>query len=336
MDQKLKKIYRGNGVELLAFRSRNNPEKLDFKLTNLHAQAIINCGFDDTPGAHFFVVGGPATYPGSMTVKDHQELFHTQIPFIKDIMAKNYSVTSPVIANVTNNVRNDLLQLVDAAIIAGADSLILTRSYNTDDDIFFHFSKVRDVCPDLPIFLHASRRLEAVTAEEIIKLGKIGLINGVVWSRRPNQDIISEIMTVMDCNERFMEDFPVLSDRDDDHYALTMLGIRGVISKVANLVPLVTEMLKDHQNSIQGRDLWSVMKMSRMWRPLIHLISRDNGRYLLYCLSEMHPEVYGKTPVLPSDIQELSMLDIEELRHILRQYNLHFDETRPEWRTSGI
>ena len=139
-----------------------------------------------------------------------------------------------VIAGAGSNDTAAALRLSRHAQDAGADALLLvTPYYNkaTQDGLIQHYTTIADRV-EVPILLYnvPSRTGVSFTAETYRVLSQHPNINGV-------KEAGSNFSNIQKTRNLCPEDFTIWSGNDDETAAICMLGGKGVISVVANVLP---------------------------------------------------------------------------------------------------
>ena len=150
------------------------------------------------------------------------------IKLVVDIVARRV----PVIAGTGSNSTEEALALTKSAKGAGADgALLITPYYNKPTPIgqYLHYEKIAKAV-DIPIILYnvPSRTGISILPKTIAELSKIDNIVGIKEASG-SLDQVSDIIDLCD--------IAVLSGDDALTLPMMALGVKGVISVAANVVP---------------------------------------------------------------------------------------------------
>ena len=184
---------------------------LDFQLEN-GTDAVIVCGTT-----------------GEATTMSYQERMRTI-----EFCVEHVGGRVPVIAGSGSNSTETALNLSRDAARAGADGLLLvTPYYNkaSQAGLIRHYTAIADAV-DRPVILYdvPSRTGVTIAPETYAELSKHPNINGV-------KEAGGNFSNIQKTRNLCPEDFFIWSGNDDETAAICMLGGRGVISVVANILP---------------------------------------------------------------------------------------------------
>lgn len=184
---------------------------LDFQLEN-GTDAIIICG-----------TTGEAT---TMTYRERMRAV--------EFCVEHVAGRVPVIAGSGSNSTETAITLSRDAQMAGADGLLLvTPYYNkaSQKGLVRHYTTIADAV-DLPLILYdvPSRTGVTMAPETYAELSKHPNINGV-------KEASGNFSQIQKTRNLCPEDFSIWSGNDDETAAICMLGGKGVISVVANILP---------------------------------------------------------------------------------------------------
>ena len=140
----------------------------------------------------------------------------------------------PVIAGSGSNATPNAIALGRDAVRAGADGLlVVTPFYNkaTQAGLVKHYTAIADAA-EKPVILYdvPSRTGVTIAPETYAELAKHPNINGV-------KEAGSNFSNIQKTRNLCPDDFSIWSGNDDETAAICLLGGRGVISVVANVVP---------------------------------------------------------------------------------------------------
>ena len=140
----------------------------------------------------------------------------------------------PVIAGTGSNCTQTMVEKSLRAQELGADGLLLiTPYYNkaNQEGMYRHFAAVADAVTIPSILYNVPGRTGcAIAPETVERLAKHPNINGV-------KEAGSNFSNIQKTRNLCPEDFTIWSGNDDETAAICMLGGKGVISVVANVLP---------------------------------------------------------------------------------------------------
>jgi len=211
-------MLKGSIVALITPMRNNRVDKeayknlVDFQISN-QTSAILTCG----------CTGEPAT----LSVDEHRDLI--------DYTVKIVDKRVHVMAGTGSNNTQEAIELSQYAEKAGADSvLLITPYYNkpTQKGLYEHYKKVAENL-SLPVILYnvPSRTGVSIAPETVYELSHVKNIIGIKEASG-SLDQVSQIISM--CSE----DFIVFSGDDSLTLPIMSVGGKGVISVVANVVPL--------------------------------------------------------------------------------------------------
>ena len=212
-----KPLFTGSGVAIVTPFTKETVDLptlgklLDFQMKN-GTDAIIVCGTT-----------------GEASTMSYRERMRT-IEFCVD----HVDGRLPVIAGTGSNSTENALALSRDAERAGADGLLLvTPYYNkaSQAGLIRHFQVIADGV-DVPLILYdvPSRTGVTIAPETYAELAKHPNINGV-------KEAGGNFSNIQKTRNLCPEDFSIWSGNDDETAAICMLGGKGVISVVANVLP---------------------------------------------------------------------------------------------------
>lgn len=184
---------------------------LDFQLQN-GTDAVIVCGTT-----------------GEATTMSYGERMRTV-----EFCVEHVDGRVPVIAGSGSNSTETAVSLSRDAQRAGADGLlVVTPYYNkaSQSGLIRHYNAVADAV-EVPIILYdvPSRTGVTIAPETYAELAKHPNINGV-------KEAGSNFSNIQKTRNLCPEDFSIWSGNDDETAAICLLGGRGVVSVVANVLP---------------------------------------------------------------------------------------------------
>ncbi len=210
-------MFNGSIVAIVTpFRNEKVDEKAFADLIEWHIaegmNAIVPCG----------TTGESATL-------DYEE-HHRVIELAIEVVNKRI----PVIAGTGANSTNETIMMTRKAQKAGADGALLVSPYYnkpTQEGIYRHYRKVAQIV-DLPLVLYnvPGRTSSNVLPETVARLAEIDTIVAIKEATGSMKQV-SDVIRL--CGDKIV----VLSGDDSTTFPLLMLGGKGVISVVANVMP---------------------------------------------------------------------------------------------------
>ena len=212
-----KPLFTGSGVAVVTPFTKETVDLptlgrlLDFQMKN-GTDAIIVCGTT-----------------GEASTMSYRERMRT-IEFCVD----HVDGRLPVIAGTGSNSTENALALSRDAGRAGADGLLVVAPYYnkaSQSGLIRHFQVIADGV-DVPLILYdvPSRTGVTIAPETYAELAKHPNINGV-------KEAGGNFSNIQKTRNLCPEDFTIWSGNDDETAAICMLGGKGVISVVANVLP---------------------------------------------------------------------------------------------------
>ena len=210
-------LFTGSGVAIVTPFTKETVDLptlgrlIDFQLKN-GTDAVIVCGTT-----------------GEATTMSYRERMRT-IEFCVEYVDGRV----PVIAGTGSNSTENAVALSRDAESAGADGLlVVTPYYNkaTQKGLLRHYQVIADAV-DTPVILYdvPSRTGVAIAPETYAELAKHPNIAGV-------KEASGNFSSIQKTRNLCPEDFYIWSGNDDETAAICMLGGKGVISVVANVLP---------------------------------------------------------------------------------------------------
>ncbi len=215
-----KLVFKGSGVALITPMKKDGSinydvlnDLIEFHIAN-GTDAIIACATT-----------------GESPVLNHDE--HCEaVKFVVDKVNKRV----PVIASSGSNDTRYAVELSQSAQELGADALLMVTPYynkTSQAGLVKHYNYIADRV-DLPIILYnvPSRTGCNIKSETYLELSKHP---NIVATKEANGDISSVAKTISLCGENLY----VYSGNDDQTLPMLVLGGKGVISVLANILPNV-------------------------------------------------------------------------------------------------
>jgi 4-hydroxy-tetrahydrodipicolinate synthase len=168
------------------------------------------------------------------TTGESATLSYAEHERVVDIVVSAARGRVPVIAGTGSNNTQEAIMLTRYARKAGADgALVITPYYNkpTQEGLYRHFRAVAEAA-DIPMILYnvPSRTGVNMTAETVARLSRVKTIVGV-------KEASGNLAQVCDILRSVPPGFRVLSGDDGLFFPMLALGVHGVISVAANVVP---------------------------------------------------------------------------------------------------
>ncbi len=177
-------------------------------------------------GTHGIVPCGTTGESATLSHEEHDQVIKAVVKSVKNRV--------PVIAGTGSNSTLEAMELTRGAEKAGADgALMISPYYNrpTQEGIYQHYKKVA-AAVKIPLIIYniPSRTGSKIEPETLARLAEVENIEGV---KEATGSIDQAIEVIRLCGDGLA----VYSGEDSLTYSLMMLGGKGVISTVANVVP---------------------------------------------------------------------------------------------------
>ncbi len=220
----MKKLY-GTGVALV---TPLNPDgKIDFK-------GLKKLLLHTAKGVDYFVVMG--TTGESVTVSSDEK------KSILDFVKKNNPSRLPIVYGIGGNDTQSVLNTINSTDLTGVDAVLSVSPYYnkpSQEGIYQHFKAIADASP-CPIILYnvPGRTSSNILAETTLRLAAHKNIAGV----KEASGNIEQCMKIVRYKPK---DFLLLSGDDLLTVPLYAIGGKGVISVLANALPLTFKKMKE-------------------------------------------------------------------------------------------
>jgi len=216
-----KEIFVGSAVAIVTPFDENGVdfnklgELIEFQISN-KTNAIIVCG----------TTGEAST----MTDVEHLETIKYTVEKVNGRI--------PVIAGTGSNDTRYAIELSKKAESVGADAVLLVSPYynkTTQRGLFVHFKTIADSI-NIPVVLYnvPSRTGVNINPETIKKLTEV---ENIVALKECNIDQLTEVINA--CGDKI----DIYSGNDDQILSMLVMGAKGVISVMANIIPKETNEL---------------------------------------------------------------------------------------------
>lgn len=191
----------------------------------------------------FGVDAGISGFVPCGTTGESPTLSHEEHNKVVEITVKELAGQVKVIAGAGSNSTEEAINLTSHAKKVGADAVLLVSPYYnkpTQEGLYRHFKAIAQAV-DIPIVLYNIQGRTAVNIENstVEKLSKLPNIVGV---KEASGSILQMSEVIRLCGP----DFDVLSGDDQMTFPLMVLGGKGVISVVTNIIPEKMSALVKH------------------------------------------------------------------------------------------
>ena len=177
------------------------------------------------------------------TTGESATLSHPEHHHVMDIVAEQTNGRVPIIVGAGSNSTREAISLTQHARAIGADAVLSVAPYYnkpTQKGFFEHYRAIVESV-DIPVFVYnvPGRTGSNINAETTLKLSELPGIAGI-------KEASGNIPQVMEILRHRPENFVVLSGDDALTLPMMSLGADGVISVVANEVPLEFSLMVRH------------------------------------------------------------------------------------------
>lgn len=296
---KKKAHFGGTGTALVCPMEKGG--KIDWKAYGHLVESQIEASVDSV------VVCGTTGESSTLRPEEHIEVIRRAVKMVNGRI--------PILAGTGSNAAAEAVMYTRAAKKAGADgALVVAPYYNkpTQAGIIDYYRQVSKV--GLPVILYDIPGRcggTGVSAETILRLADDDAIQGLKWASG-NLNQLQDVLVGRP------EGFTVLSGDDQLTYLAMCLGAEGVISVLANLLPI--EMVKmvvamNTGNHAFGKDrhYWLRAIMEAMF-------IETNPIPIKTALAMINPEVYQE--VFRSPMVPMGTINREKLENVLMEYDL--------------
>ncbi len=277
----MKKIY-GTGVALVTPFAENL--EVDFKgLRRLLAHTA--------KGVDYYVVMGTTGEPATC-LEEEKKLV---LEFIKS----NNRLELPIIYGIGGNSTSAAVQAVKAADLSGVDAILSVSPYYnkpSQEGIARHFEAIADASP-VPVILYnvPGRTASNILADTTLRLAGHRNIIGV----KEASGNLEQCMKIMKYKPK---DFMLLSGDDMLTSTLYAMGAVGVISVLANALPIIFRKIKDY--SFAGRPVRAAQELFRLLEINGTMYEEGNPVGVKHLLSRMGVcESYVRLPLVKASPQ---------------------------------
>jgi 4-hydroxy-tetrahydrodipicolinate synthase len=221
----MKKLY-GTGVALVT--PFNADGSIDFK----SLKKLLN---HTAKGVDYYVVMGTTGESVTLAADEKKQV----LDFVKQNNAKKL----PIVYGIGGNNTAAVLDTIASANLKGVDALLSVSPYYnkpSQEGIYQHFKAVADASP-VPVLLYnvPGRTSSNLTADTTLKLALHNNIIGI-------KEASGNLEQCMRIAKNKPKDFLLISGDDLLTVPLYSMGAKGVISVLANALPLIFKKMKDY------------------------------------------------------------------------------------------
>lgn len=274
----MKKLY-GTGVALVTPFT----ESLEVDYKSL--KKLLN---HTAKGVDYYVVMGTTGESATCTEEEKNEV----LQFVKE----NNTKRLPIVFGIGGNNTKGIIDTIKATDFTGVDALLSVSPYYnkpSQEGIYQHFKAIANACP-VPVLLYnvPGRTSSNITAETTLRLANHKNIIGI-------KDACGNIEQYMKIVKHMPKDFLLISGDDMWTFAMYAMGAKGVISVLANALPIAFRKIKEHaflgQNSKAANEL---LKLIEINGPMYEEGNPVGVKYLLSELGVCAP--YVRLPLVPA------------------------------------
>ncbi len=224
---------------MVAEKSLNLHGSIVALVTPMHADGNIDwetlqslIDWHITEGTHAFVIGGTTGEANTLLTDEHIELFVRGVEMVKGRV--------PVIGGTGSNSTTETVRLTQQAQRSGVDACLLVVPYYnrpSQNGLYEHFRMIAHEV-NVPQILYnvPSRTIVSLELDTIVQLAQIDNIVGI----KESSGDIEFAQAIM---QHTPPPFTLYSGDDATAMAAMLVGARGTISVVANIVPATSSQL---------------------------------------------------------------------------------------------
>jgi len=237
-------------------------------------------------GVDYYVVMGTTGEPATCT-KDEKKS-------VLEFILSNNTAKKPVVYGIGGNDTRSAVEAVRTAELSGVDAILSVSPYYnkpSQEGIARHFEALADVSP-VPIILYnvPGRTASNLSADTTLRLAGHANIIGI----KEASGNLEQCMKIMKYKPK---DFIMLSGDDMLTSALYAMGAVGVISVLANALPLVFRKIKEH--AFAGRPVKAAQELFRLLEINGPMYEEGNPVGVKFLLSRMGVcEPYVRLPLV--------------------------------------
>ncbi len=277
----MKKLY-GTGVALVTPFTESL--EVDYKAL----KKLLN---HTSKGADYFVVMGTTGEPATCTEEEKNKI----LEFIKENNPKKL----PIVYGIGGNDTASVIKSIKSTDLRGVDALLSVSPYYnkpSQEGIYQHFKAIAKACP-IPVMLYnvPGRTASNMTAETTLRLAAHKNIIGI-------KEASGNLEQCMKISKFKPDDFLLISGDDMLSVALYALGAEGVISVLANALPVVFKKMKEYSlahNYVKARQ--ELFKLTEVNGPMYEEGNPVGVKYLLAELGIGNGEV--RLPMVKASAQ---------------------------------
>ncbi len=257
----MKKLY-GTGVALVTPFTESL--EVDYK-------ALKKLLTHTSKGVDYYVVMGTTGEPATCTEEEKKKILH----FVKDHNPKKL----PIVYGIGGNDTASVIKNIKGTDLSGVDALLSVSPYYnkpSQEGIYQHFKAIANKCP-VPVILYnvPGRTGSNMTAETTLRLAVHKNIMGI-------KEASGNIEQCMKIIKYKPADFLLITADDLLTVALYSLGAKGVISVLANALPVVFKKMKDYSFANQyAKATQEQFKLTELNGPMYEESNPVGVKYLL-------------------------------------------------------
>ena len=189
-------------------------------------------------GVDYYVVMGTTGESATVNFREKKDI----LQFVKDNNPKKL----PVVFGIGGNNTQSVLEGIRSTDFDGIDAILSVSPYYnkpSQEGIYQHFKVIADVSP-VPVILYnvPGRTASNITAETTLRLAQHSNILGI-------KEASGNLEQCMNIVKNKPKDFVLMSGDDMLTVPLYSIGSKGVISVLANALPIVFKKMKEHSFS---------------------------------------------------------------------------------------
>ena len=222
-------------------------------------------------GVDYYVVMGTTGEAATCTEEEKRKILH----FVKENNPKKL----PIVYGIGGNDTASVIKSIKETDFAGVDAILSVSPYYnkpSQEGIYQHFKTIAGKCP-VPVMLYnvPGRTALNMTAETTLRLSVHKNIIGI-------KEASGNIEQCLKIAKHRPDDFLLISGDDMLTVALYSLGAKGVISVLANALPVVFKKMKDYSFANQyAKARQEQFKLTELNGPMYEEGNPVGVKYLL-------------------------------------------------------
>lgn len=257
-------------------------------------------------GTHGIVPCGTTGESATLDYDEHQKVIEVTVKTVRGRI--------PVIAGTGANSTEEAIMITKGAMKAGADGALLVSPYYnkpSQEGIYRHYKAVADAVNGFPLVLY---NVPGRTASNILPstVARLARISNIVAIKEATGDMRQTSDLIRLCPNSFH----VISGDDFTTFAMGMLGGKGVISVVANILPAEVAAMME---AIKAGDVQSARRIHYMLEELSGAMFIDSNPVPVKTALAMMGKIKEEFR-LP--LCSMSRENKTKLRAVLRKYRL--------------